>query len=64
MQLIGFPSLIIGLVLWLAGGSWFHHAVSVGEIVTLVSAGWILLWSIVTIVFGGLIVWLHKQSGF
>lgn len=37
--LIGFPTLIAGLILWLVNPPLFTSAHTIGEIVTLVSAG-------------------------
>jgi Cu/Ag efflux pump CusA len=53
--LFGFPSLIAGLVLLLAGGSWFSGATTVGWILVIVSGVAILFGIVVFLVVGAAI---------
>jgi type IV secretory pathway TrbD component len=59
MSLLGLPSLVVGIILWTAGAShhWFSGAGTVGEILTLVSAAWILI----TLCIFGLIIWANME---
>ena len=41
MRLVGFPTLIIGIILMTAGSTWFTGAGTVGLILTIASGLWI-----------------------
>lgn len=50
MGLLGIPSLIAGLILALAGSSWFPGASTVGTILIVVSLVLIVLWVVIVLV--------------
>lgn len=49
LALFGFPSLLAGLILLLAGSTWFTGASTIGWILIIASGAWILIGLLVMI---------------